>query len=115
MDLDLGDDRQDHTVTFVLSATLDAPDILWSMKVSYDDGQLSLEDFELYTAITSLDGKSGTWRLYYQVDGKPREVLDAEFTVSEAPDAVVTYSLPATALEHAGDSVRYGLSSISAL
>ena len=56
--------------------------------------------FDLYTARTSLDGRTGTWTLY---DGRA-EALTATFDVRSASE--VTFSVPA-GRDGAGSSVRY--------
>ena len=94
-------------VTFTLEGTVRPASILWSMRVSFSDGQQTLDDFELYIAVTDLASQTGTWQLFYQIDGQRREVLDAEFFIPGVSGKTITYSIPLSADRNAGDSVRY--------
>lgn len=70
--------------TFRLEGTPSGATIDWEMRVTTADPATgdALDDFVLYTAETSLDGKTGTWRLYYRLDGQRTEVLRADYDVS---------------------------------
>ena len=94
-------------VTFSLAGTVQGPSIRWSMRVSYTDGTLTLDNFELYTAVTNLDSRTGQWQLFYLIDGERRNVLNADFAVPDETQARIVYSIPNTAERNAGDSVAY--------
>lgn len=94
-------------VTFALAATVQGAAVRWSARVSLSDGQQTLDDFELYTALTDLASQTGSWQLYYRIDGERRNVLNADFSVSGEMESTITYSIPASAERNAGDAVRY--------
>ena len=104
-------DTLNQDVSFRLEGTPDGDSVFWSMSVTApnpEQGQ-ALDNFELYTAQTALDGSSGSWSLYYNLDGERTRVLDADFTVTSDTEKEVTFSVPATAENNAGDSVRYAV------
>lgn len=70
--------------TFRLEGTPSGSSIDWSLRVTTANPETgeALDDFVLYTAETSLDGKTGTWRLYYRLEGERTEVLSADYDVS---------------------------------
>ncbi|MEO0560074.1 MAG: hypothetical protein AAF170_18050 [Bacteroidota bacterium] len=70
--------------TFRLEGTPSGSSIDWNLRVTTANPATgeALDDFVLYTARTSLDGQTGTWRLYYRIDGERTEVLSAEYDVS---------------------------------
>lgn len=70
--------------TFRLEGTPDGSFIDWNLRVTTANPATgdALDDFVLYTARTSLDGKTGTWRLYYRINGERTEVLSADYDVS---------------------------------
>ena len=81
----------------------------WSMMITASEplnGQV-YDAFELYTAHTSPGGLTGSWQLYYRIDGERRNVLNAAFTQSDSDEKSLTFSIPESADEHAGDWVRY--------
>ncbi len=96
-----------HEVAFTLEGTVNGSSINWSMRVSYTDGQQTFDDFELYTAVTDFESQTGTWQLFYEIDGQRRNVLNADFVVTGEDEAAITYSVPNTADRDAGDSVMY--------
>ena len=98
-------------VTFTLAATPEGSTIRWSARVSLSDGQQTLDDFELYTAQTDLASQTGSWQLFYRIDGERRNVLNADFSVAGETEAAITYSIPLPADRHAGDTVRYAVDS----
>src|SRR5690606_15130819 len=67
----------------------------------------SYDAFELYDATTTLDGKSGTWRLYYKIDGVRTEVLDAEFDVTSEAVREITFIVPETIPDAGSSTVHY--------
>lgn len=71
--------------TFRLEGTPEGSSIAWEMRVTMANPETGdpLDDFVLYTAETSLDGKDGTWQLYYRIEGERTEVLRADFDVSD--------------------------------
>lgn len=96
-------------VTFTLRGTLQGTDVNWSMRITYFDAQAQqqLDDFELYTAQTDISGQTGSWQLYYLINGESRNVLNADFVVPGETEVTITYSVPSSAERSAGDSVRY--------
>ena len=97
-------------VTFRLEGTPDGTEIDWRMFISSADlGGESYDTFELYDATTPLDGKSGTWRLFYEIDGARTEVLDATFDVTSADEREITFTIPETNPnpDARGSTVRY--------
>lgn len=93
--------------TFTLTGTPQGTTIRWSMRVSLSGGLQPLDDFELYTAQTDLVSQAGSWQLFYPIDGERRNVLNADFGVSGDLEATITYSVPPSADQHAGDAVYY--------
>jgi len=94
-------------VTFTLAGTVQGSTVRWSARVSLSDGQQTLDDFELYTAETDLSSRTGSWQLFYRIDGERRNVLNADFSVPGEAETTITYSVPQSADQHAGDSVQY--------
>ncbi len=94
-------------ITSQLAGTLQGSSVRWSMRVSYFDGEQTLDEFELYTAVTDASSQTGSWKLYYPINGQSRNVLNADFAVPSETEATITYSIPASAENNAGDSVRY--------
>lgn len=95
-------------VTFRLEGTPDGTEIAWRMLISSDDlNSESYDAFELYDATTTLDGKSGTWRLYYKIDGVRTEVLDAEFDVTSEAVREITFIVPETIPDAGSSTVHY--------
>src|SRR5690606_34765925 len=102
--------HEGREVTFRLEGTPEGTEIDWRMLISADDlGGADYDAFELYNGTTSLDGKSGTWRLYYDIEGERTEVLDADFDVTSETVRELTYSVPHTNPnpDAHGSSVRY--------
>mgnify|MGYP001202534736 CR=1 FL=1 len=101
----------DHEMTFRLEGTPDGETIFWRMNVTVPEPPLGepLEDFELYTAETTLDGSSGTWTLYYPIEGEQTAVLNAEFTVTDDHAKEITFRVPDYGGEFAGQSVYYAV------
>lgn len=93
-------------VSFTLSGTPDGSQVDWTMHITKTTAS-GTEEFDLFTAETALDGSSGTWQLYYPIKGEQTNVLNAEFTVTSESEKEITFRIPETAGEHAGDSVRY--------
>lgn len=100
-------------VTFRLAGTPagppDATAVDWSMRITTSDpvdGEV-YDDFELYTAETALDGTSGTWQLYYRLDGERTRVLDADFDAESEDAKSLIFSVPEGVGEAGGDSVAY--------
>lgn len=110
--------HQGRDVSFTLTGTPSADEstasVDWSVRISGTDPETEEPfDFELYTATTSRDHASGevtgTWELFYPIEGERTNVLDAEFTVTSPTEKEITFSVPEGG-EHAGDSVRYARS-----
>lgn len=99
------------TFTLRLEGTPEGSSVDWRMLVSADrpvNGQ-TYDDFALYTATTSLDGRIGSWQLFAFDGGTRTRVLDADYTVTSATRAEITYSVPDTNPNAGarGSSVRY--------
>lgn len=95
-------------VAFTLSARPDGSELDWSMEISGNSLYTGeVEEFELYRATSSGDGKSGTWELFYKIDGESVNVLDAQFDVESETEKQITFTVPDTAPDHAGTEVRY--------
>ncbi|MBT8402123.1 MAG: hypothetical protein KJO98_16725 [Rhodothermia bacterium] len=98
---------EDGTASFTLNATPDAQGIDWVMEVGLSNEAITLDDFELYTASTALDGKSGSWQLYYEFDGVRENVLTADFQVEDADTKTITFTVSGGPYEAVGDAVQY--------
>jgi hypothetical protein len=104
-------DTLSQDVSFRLEGTPDGDAVTWRMMVTAPDpaqGQ-PLENFALYTAQTALNGSSGSWSLFYRLDGERTRVLHADFTVTSDTEKGITFSVPEAADQNAGDSVRYAV------
>lgn len=102
-------DQED--VTFALSGTPDGNGVDWSMRIttaSPISGEV-FEDFEIYTAQTAFDGRSGSWQLYHEVEGERKRVLEASFDVDSEDERQLTFSVPAGFGERGGDAVVYSV------
>jgi hypothetical protein len=97
-------------VTFRLEGTPDGTETEWQMIISSANlGGVAYDAFTLYEATTALDGESGTWRLFYEIEGERTEVLDAEFDAGGDEDEL-TFTVPETNpnVEARGSTVHYG-------
>jgi hypothetical protein len=88
---------------FKLSGTIEGSSVGWSMHV---DGN-QLDDFELYTGTTDLASRTGSWQLYYLLEGERQLVLSAGFSVDDEGAKEVTFTVPDVFVQAGGDSVRY--------
>lgn len=96
-----------HPVSFTLGANPTSDYIDWSMQVQYTDPETQQEeDFVLFTARTNPNTKSGSWSLFYPMDGVRTNVLDAEYEITDEDTKQIVFSVPSD-LEHGGDSVTY--------
>jgi hypothetical protein len=102
---------QDQDLTFRLEGTPDGDSVRWSMFVTAPDADRgrALDNFELYTARTAMDGSSGAWSLYRHLDGERTHVLDADFTVTSDTEKEITFSVPETVEVNVIGSVRYAI------
>lgn len=102
-------DNNGQAVAFTLSATRDGNTTNWSMKISSTGGLQGqeLNDFELFTAETSENGETGSWQLFYFINEASQNVLNATYTTTSATEKSITFSIPETAAQSAGDSVEY--------
>ncbi len=94
-------------VGFRLTATPGPAGVDWNMTVSYSDGIVTIDDLLLYSAQSALNGKSGTWRLFYPIDGQTVNVLTADFEVTDADTKRIVFSVTGGPYENVGDSVEY--------
>lgn len=71
--------------TFRLEGTPSGSSIDWQLRVTTASPATGdeLDDFVLYTATTSLDGKTGSWRLYYRIEGQRTEVVRADYDITD--------------------------------
>ena len=99
---------QSADVTFRLEGTPAGRDVDWRLRLTSVDGGTGqiADDFDLYTATTSLDGKTGSWDLNYLIDGVPTRVLTAEYEVRAEDDREATFRVP-EGREAGGSSVLY--------
>ncbi len=99
---------QNADVTFRLEGTPAGREVDWRMRIASVDGGTGAvgEDYDLYTATTSLDGTTGSWDLFYLIDEVPTRVLTADYEVRTEADREVTFRIP-DGREAAGSSVRY--------
>lgn len=88
---------------FKLSGTIQGSSVAWSMHV---DGN-QLDDFELYTGTTDLASRTGSWQLYYLLEGERQLVLSAGFSVDDEGVKEVTFTVPDSFTQAGGDSIRY--------
>lgn len=97
------------TVQFTLTGRPLGLSVDWSMRITTSDPMLGqvYDDFELYTAQTTVDGREGDWQLYYRIGGERRNVLNAEFRIAADETKELTYRIPETAEQHGGDSALY--------
>jgi hypothetical protein len=97
-----------HHVQFTLSAEAEDDHINWSMRISHTNPETGEdEEFVLYTAQTNPNTGSGTWQLFYPVEGEVENVLNATFEVRSETDKEITFSAPAGDGLYAGDTVTY--------
>lgn len=99
-----------QTVAFTLRGNPDGSQVDWSMNITASDpifGQ-TYDDFELYTAQTDTRSQTGSWQLYYRINGTRQNVLNADFEVFSDDEVAITYSIPA-AQPNGGTSVLYAV------
>ncbi len=98
-----------QTVSFTLSGERSGNSTSWSMRVTSTDltGNAILDNFELFTAETSQNGDVGSWQLYYLLNDASQNVLNASYTRNSDTEKSITFSVPETASQAAGDSVEY--------
>jgi hypothetical protein len=96
------------SIEFSLTARPDGSMLDWSMTISGSDPEtgVTYDEFELYTARTTFGEQEGAWDLYYRINGVRTNVLEASFDLGDDVKSI-TYSVPLSAAEHAGDSVYY--------
>ncbi len=97
-----------QSVGYSLSATRSGDGTTWSMRITTTDPVSgdALEDFELFSAQTSQNGAVGSWQLFYYLNGASTNVLNAAYTTGDT-EKTITFSIPETAEQSAGDSVVY--------
>ena len=87
-----------------LTADPDGSEIDWTL-TSQDLSDPANGVFTYYTATTSTDGETGTWRLF--LPNQDGVVLTADFDVRDLNDREVTFSVPAARGERGGSTVTY--------
>lgn len=86
---------EQSSVTFRLEGTPDGNEVDWRMLISSPDLKGEVYDnFPLYTAATSFDGKTGTWSLNYRIDGATTNVLNADYEEASGAVHELTFSIP---------------------
>ena len=90
-------------VALRLEGTPDGGEIDWRL-TAQQVGAGADAPFTYYTATTSLDGKTGSWRLFDP--NQTGAVLRADFDVRAGDDQEVTFAVP-KGRENGGTSVRY--------
>lgn len=99
-----------QAVTFSLSAEPDLAGFNWHMHMTTSGPLLGrfYDQFILYIAQTSLDGKSGTWELYYPINPRTGAqgnlVLKADFQILGDGQKEIIYSI----LPHPWNEDLYG-------
>ena len=98
-----------QNVDFSLSAERTGDGTNWSMKISTTDSFTGdvLDDFELFSAQTTQNGTLGSWQLFYYLNGASQNVLNASYVYDSENQKAITFSIPETAAQGAGDSVEY--------
>lgn len=94
-------------ISLTLSATPGADGLEWSMRVSLKGSEIELEDFELYRAQTALNGRSGSWQLYYEYEGERVNVLRADFEIVDDDTRNLLFTIVDGPFDNLGDSVEY--------
>lgn len=90
-------------VDLALEGDADGSEVDWRL-VATRQGATPGDPFTYYTASTSLDGRTGSWRLFNPDASGP--VLTADFDVRDLDDRVVTFRVP-EGRANGGSSVRY--------
>lgn len=83
-----------------LDGTPDGSAIDWRMQTAEGTAPF----FTFYTGTTSLDGRTGSWRLFYP--DAPGGALTADFDVRSASRPTITFAIP-SGRDGAGSTVRY--------
>ena len=98
-----------QSISFTLSASRDAGDTVWSMSITYNDieNDIQFDNYELFTARTSNNGQSGSWSLFYPLEGMSQNVLNATYSISSDDERQISFSIPPGAFSNSGDSVVY--------
>jgi hypothetical protein len=94
-------------VGLTLTATPGAQGVEWSMVVDVEGSEIILQDFELYRAQTALNGKSGTWQLYYEFEGERVNVLRADFEIVDEDTKSLVFTIVDGPFDNLGDTVSY--------
>ncbi len=96
-------------IQFILSAERFGGGTSWSMRITSTNplGGEVFDDFELFSAETSDNGTSGAWQLNYLLNGESQNVLNASYTITSDTEKSITFNVPQTAQQAAGDSVAY--------
>ena len=100
---------EQSTMTFTLSGRPSGTTINWSMEISGSDPitGVNYSSFELFTAHTTVGDQSGSWKLYYEVEGVRTNVLNASFDIIDADSKFITYTVPIAIPGSGGDSILY--------
>ena len=100
---------------FVLTGEPDGANTNWSMFITSDGAYKgeTYDNFELFSARVATEAGSGSWQLYYLLDGERVNVLNAFFNRPEAGIKQLTFQIPESASEHGGDSVLYQVDELS--
>ncbi len=94
-------------VAFTLAGTVHEGHVDWTMRVAPAEPDTD-STVVLYTAKTAPDGSSGAWKLFAPTEDTTRHVLDAAFEIDQdGKKKTITFWVPPTASEHAGDAVVY--------
>lgn len=101
-------DVERQEVDFALSGVMHAGHVDWSLRITPSEADAD-STFVLYTARTAPDGASGSWQLFVPVEDTTHQVLSAEFDIEkdDENEKTITFQVPRTASEHAGDAVVY--------
>ncbi len=98
----------DEVIEFDMQASRPRNDVVtWSMRVTFDDGTTSYNDFEMLTARAFTSATLGEWELYDRIDGVRTLVFRAQFGALDFDRFLGIAVEDSVSLEIAGDSLEY--------
>ncbi len=94
-------------VEFTLRGDPEGSRVDWSMFITASNLLgVTYDEFELYTAQTDVSAQTGSWQLFYRLNGTRTNVLNADFAINGDNAKEITYSIP-SAQPHGGTAVTY--------
>ena len=99
----------DETFDFSLTAQVEPSQTTWKMFISSSGPYLgeTYSNFQLFSGQTTNNGKTGSWELFYLIGGERTMVLEGSYNIPDDDTRQVSFRIPLTAQESAGDSVLY--------